>query len=39
MNFQEIIYYKTLAIFADIADIVTEGEEIILTANKNGARS
>ena len=40
MNFQEIhSYYKTLAIADFFADIVTEGEEIILAANQNGARS
>ncbi|EOF9276403.1 helix-turn-helix domain-containing protein [Klebsiella pneumoniae] len=35
MNFQEIhSYYKTLAIADFFADIVTEGEEVILAANK-----
>lgn len=35
MNFQEIhSYYKTLAIADFFADILVEGEEVILTANK-----
>jgi hypothetical protein len=35
MNFQEIhSYYKTLAIADFFADIVVEGEEVILAANK-----
>lgn len=40
MNFQEIhSYYKTLAIADFFADILVEGEEVILAANKNGARN
>ncbi|SVU52934.1 Crp/Fnr family transcriptional regulator [Klebsiella pneumoniae] len=35
MNFQEIhSYYKTLAIADFFADILVEGEEVILAANK-----
>jgi hypothetical protein len=39
-EFQEIhSYYKTLAIADFFADIVTEGEEIILAANKKWRRA
>ncbi len=39
MNFQEIhSYYKTLTIADFFADILVEGEEVILAASKIGVR-